>query len=50
MIGVGMTILIALIGMVTGVEALLEPAVNRLTLIVSVILAIPICLKYLKRG
>lgn len=49
MIGVGMTIFVSVVGVVTGVEALLEPTTSRVTMIVSVILAIPLCLKYLKK-
>lgn len=49
MIGIGMTIVVTGIGLVTGAEMLLEPSANRVTMVIGTLLAIPLCLKYLKR-
>ena len=50
MIGIGATILLNMIGLVTGATTLLELSANRTTMVITTLLAIPICLKYLKRN
>jgi hypothetical protein len=46
---IGMVILLTVVGLVAGSEMLLEPSTNRVVMIVTMLLAIPICARYLKK-
>jgi hypothetical protein len=48
-IAVGMVILLAVLGLVSGSEVLMERSTSRTVMLVTMLLAVPICIKYLKK-
>ena len=48
-IAVGMVILLAVLGLVSGSEVLMGRSTSRTVMLVTMLLAVPICIKYLKK-
>jgi len=47
--GIAMNILLTVIGVAAGSETLLEPSTNRVIMIVTMLLTIPIFVRYLRK-
>lgn len=48
-VAMGVVILFSVVGLVSGSEVLRETSTSRAIMLVSMLLAIPICIKYLKK-